>query len=225
MNEYNNHLYYNETTYEYDEIEYDIEGNPTQYKDKEIVFDKMNLVQYGTTTYRYDTNKIRKEKTTNNITTTYITIEDRIIEEKNSKYQIKYYYEINGILSFKYNEKEYKYIKDITNNIVGIVDEEGTIVARYIYDGWGNHLVIDKAGKENKEETFIGNINPIRYKGYYYDKETGLYYCNSRYYSPELCRWISPDSIEYLDPESINGLNLYCYCLNNPVNYVDPDGH
>ena len=40
-----------------------------------------------------------------------------------------------------------------------------------------------------------------------------------------MCRWISPDSIEYLDPESINGLNLYCYCFNNPVNYVDPDGH
>ena len=55
--------------------------------------------------------------------------------------------------------------------------------------------------------------------------ETGLYYCNSRYYSPELCRWLTPDSIEYLDPESINGLNLYCYCYNNPVMYADPSGH
>ena len=63
------------------------------------------------------------------------------------------------------------------------------------------------------------------YKGYYYDVETELFYCNSRYYSPELCRFISPDSIEYLDPESINGLNLYCYCMNNPVNYSDVSGH
>ena len=55
--------------------------------------------------------------------------------------------------------------------------------------------------------------------------ETQLFYCNSRYYSPELCRWISPDSIEYLDPESINGLNLYCYCMNNPIMYADPSGH
>ncbi len=54
-----------------------------------------------------------------------------------------------------------------------------------------------------------------------YDVETQLFYCNSRYYSPELCRFISPDSIEYLDPESINGLNLYCYCYNNPIMYVD----
>ncbi len=55
--------------------------------------------------------------------------------------------------------------------------------------------------------------------------ETGLFYCNSRYYSPELCRWISPDSVDYLDPKSINGLNLYCYCMNNPIMYVDPTGH
>ena len=55
--------------------------------------------------------------------------------------------------------------------------------------------------------------------------ETGLFWLSSRYYSPELCRWISPDSIEYLDPESINGLNLYCYCYNNPIMYADPSGH
>ena len=56
-------------------------------------------------------------------------------------------------------------------------------------------------------------------------EETGLYYCSSRYYDPEVGRWISPDSIEYLDPESINGFNLYAYCLNNPVMYVDSTGH
>lgn len=62
------------------------------------------------------------------------------------------------------------------------------------------------------------------YKGYYYDEETQLYWVSSRYYSPELCRWISLDSIEYLDSESINGLNLYCYCMNDPINYADPSG-
>ena len=58
-----------------------------------------------------------------------------------------------------------------------------------------------------------------------YDVETQLYWVSSRYYSPELCRWISPGSIEYLDPESINGLNLYAYCGNDPVNHIDPSGH
>ena len=67
--------------------------------------------------------------------------------------------------------------------------------------------------------------NPIRYRGYYYDTETKLYYLNARYYSPEWRRFISPDAAEYIDPETPNGLNLYCYCNNDPVNYADPSGH
>lgn len=67
--------------------------------------------------------------------------------------------------------------------------------------------------------------HPIKYRGYYYDTETGWYYLNARYYSPEWRRFISPDDTSYLDPESVNGLNLYCYCNNDPVNFVDPSGH
>lgn len=207
-------------------IEYDLNHNPTVYEDKTIQFDKVkNLIQYNATTYTYDTNGSRREKITNGVTTTYITINNKIIEEKNINYHIQYYYGINGIVGFQYNGEEYTYIKDLTGNVIGILDEEGNIVAKYIYDGWGNHKVIDNTNQENKEENFIGNINPFRYKGYYYDVETQLFYCNSRYYSPELCRWISPDSIEYLDPESVNGLNLYCYCYNNPISYSDPSGN
>ena len=91
-------------------------------------------------------------------------------------------------------------------------------------DAWGNHKVLDAAGTENTSDDFIGNINPIRYRGYYYDAEVGLYYLKSRYYDPEVGRFISPDDTEYLDPEKLDGLNLYAYCLNNPVMYVDPDG-
>ena len=98
-------------------------------------------------------------------------------------------------------------------------------MASYLYDAWGNHQVFDANGVENTNADFIGNINPIRYRGYYFDVETQLYWVSSRYYSPELCRWISPDSIEYLDPQSINGLNLYAYCGNDPINYADPSGH
>ena len=73
--------------------------------------------------------------------------------------------------------------------------------------------------------TAVANANPIRYRGYYYDDDTGLYYCNARYYSPMWRRFISPDNTSYLDPESVNGLNLYCYCGNDPVNYCDPSGN
>ena len=55
--------------------------------------------------------------------------------------------------------------------------------------------------------------------------ETNMYYCNSRYYVPEWCRWLTIDSVEYLELGSINGLNLFTYCSNNPVNMVDPSGH
>ena len=67
-------------------------------------------------------------------------------------------------------------------------------------------------------------MNPFRYRSYYYDTETELYYLQTRYYDPELGRFISQDSIEYADPETINGLNLYAYCGNNPVMNVDPTG-
>ena len=70
-----------------------------------------------------------------------------------------------------------------------------------------------------------GAVNSFRYKGYYFDDETGLFLVSSRYYDPETGRFISPDDISYLDPETIGGLNLYAYCLNNPVMYVDPNGH
>ena len=70
----------------------------------------------------------------------------------------------------------------------------------------------------------IAAKNPIRYRGYYYDEDTGLYYLNARYYNPEWRRFVSPDDTAYLDPESVNGLNLYTYCGNDPVNYKDPSG-
>ena len=70
----------------------------------------------------------------------------------------------------------------------------------------------------------IAEKNPIRYRGYYYDTETSLYYLKTRYYDPEVGRFMTIDGIEYLDPETINGLNLYAYCGNNPVMNIDPEG-
>ena len=78
--------------------------------------------------------------------------------------------------------------------------------------------------KTNSGDREIGKINPFRYRGYYYDVETGLYYLKTRYYDPEVGRFISQDDVSYLDPEHINGLNLYAYCGNNPVMFTDPNG-
>ena len=93
-------------------------------------------------------------------------------------------------------------------------------MVEYSYDAWGNCTI--NSSTTNYD---LAHDNPIRYRGYYYDEDTKLYYLNSRYYSPEFRRFISPDDTSYLDPESVNGLNLYCYCNNDPVNFVDPSGH
>ena len=136
---------------------------------------------------------------------------------------------LNKLVGFTYTTssgtKKYLYIRNIQGDITSIIDSEGNKVCSYIYDGYGNHIVLDQDDNLENDPLSIGHINPFRYRGYYYDEETGLYYLNSRYYDPSTCRFISPDNIEYLDPNSINGLNLYTYCGNNPIMYVDSSGH
>ena len=116
-------------------------------------------------------------------------------------------------------ERIYRVRRNVQGDVEKLVDVSGTVVVEYVYDAWGNHTVRDTSGEG------LGTLNSIRYRGYIYDTETGLYYLQSRYYDPEVGRFLSADSIEYLDPETINGLNLYAYCNNNPVMYVDPTGH
>ena len=124
-----------------------------------------------------------------------------------------------------YNNSKYIFKKNLQNDIIGIYDSSNNLVARYEYDAWGNHKVYDQNGNLNTTSYFIGNVNPFRYRSYYYDRETNLYYCYARYYNPDLCRWMSLDSLEYLEHETLNGMNLYAYCNNDPINFSDPEGH
>ena len=121
--------------------------------------------------------------------------------------------------------KIYFYAKNVFGDIVALYDYiSGDPVARYAYDAWGNHKVLTPEGNANSSPDFIGNINPIRYRSYYWDDDVKLYYLHTRWYDPEIGRFVNMDQIEYLDPETINGLNLYAYCGNNPVMNVDPTG-
>ena len=136
--------------------------------------------------------------------------------------KIIYLYDVNSIIGMVHTlngvESTYYFQRNLFGDVIGIYNTNGVKVGGYAYDAWGNHTVtLDTNG--------IATRNPIRYRGYYYDTETKLYYLNARYYNPEWRRFISPDDTEYLDPESVNGLNLYCYCNNDPVNYADPSGH
>lgn len=127
----------------------------------------------------------------------------------------------------KYNNAVYFYRKDAQGNIIALLDNDGDVVVKYVYDAWGNHAVLDANGNDIEVGDHIGNLNPFRYRSYFYDTETGLYFLKSRYYDPEIARFITIDDIQILSvsKEVINGLNLYCYCNNNPVNDKDESGY
>ena len=110
---------------------------------------------------------------------------------------------------------------------MALIDNNGNAVIEYIYDVRVNHTVLIANGQEidKSDVGHIGNKNPFRYRSYYFDTETELYYLKSRYYDPELGRFITIDDITYLDPETINGLNLYAYCGNNPIMRTDENGN
>ena len=201
-------------------------GYPTSIANHILTWNKSGtLNQWDQTTYSYNIKNQLIQKVGNGITTNYYAINHKIHQINIGTNILKFFYALDKLVYFTYNGTRYFYVFNAHNDITHLVDDTGNIVASYIYDAWGNHQVLGASGIENTSADFIGNINPYRYRGYLYDTETQLYWVSSRYYSPELCRWISPDSIEYLDPESINGLNLYAYCGNDPINKYDPTGH
>ena len=136
-------------------------------------------------------------------------------------------YDSNGDpFGFKYNNTEYYYVKNAQNDVTAITDSAGKVIANYYYDAWGKLLsVTDANGKAITASTNVAIINPIRYRSYYYDTETGYYYLSSRYYSPDMCRFLNADS-EIADVGGdILGYNMFAYCMNSPVNMTDPIGN
>ena len=113
------------------------------------------------------------------------------------------------------------YVRNAQNDITGLIDASGTLVVEYKYDAWGKLL-----STTGSLASTIGVRNPFRYRGYYYDTETGLYYVGSRYYDPEIRRFISADDVSSLDRDvcSIHQYNMMLYCEGNPVNKLDEDG-
>ena len=187
---------------------------------------RLSIVEIGTKKYlyKYDSLGQRVIKEEGNNKERYQYQDGRIKQvEKEGEYSLIYSYSSNGIIQSvseisNKDIKTYFYLIDIIGNIVGLVDENGNIVVEYDYSSYGKVEV-------KKDTVGISKKDHIRYKGYIYDEETKLYYLISRYYDPEIGRFISPDSVEYIEPSSISGLNLYVYCCNDPINMYDPSGN
>ena len=111
---------------------------------------------------------------------------------------------------------------DILGNIYGIINSSGSYIVKYEYNAYGE--VTKNIIATSGDDLIVANHNPYMYKGYYYDDALQCYYLKSRFYMPSICRFISPDDHSYLDYEDLRGINLYCYCYDNPVMYEDGEG-
>ena len=198
--------------------EYDKMGNPTTYRGKSATWKGRQMLSFDGNNFTYDGLGRRTSK--NSLTFLY---DDRgnLLKQSND---LEFFYDFEGVTSVRHKKQMYFYLRDGQGNIIAIVDSTGSVVVQYYYDAWGNHKVVDANGDEITDQNNIGNLNPFRYRGYYYDTETGLYFLQTRYYDLEVGRFLNRDSVQYADPETINGLNLYAYCLNNPIEYTDPYG-
>ena len=107
-------------------------------------------------------------------------------------------------------------------DVLGITEADGNFIAQYLYDEWGKLLSIDTADEEGETAyREIAEANPLRCRGYYFDSETGYYYLQSRYYDPEICRFINADDVNYVDKDVSNGINIFAYCNNDSINNTD----
>ena len=176
----------------------------------------------NTYSYKYDDNGIRTEKTVNGITTHYLTVDGRITGQYDGTDTLYFRYNAdNSPIGFSLNGEEYLYLKNIQGDVEEILDKNGNSVVKYAYNEWGKLLSVT-----GSMAAAVGRINPIRYRGYYYDGETGYYYLQSRYYNPDICRFINadePDTVSAVIDKEANA-NLFAYCKNSPVNLNDSSG-
>ena len=218
-------------------ISYDANGNPLTYRDGMSMTWK-NGRQLATFTngdtsisYGYDSDSVRTTKTVNGVKYTYAYLNGQLLYETRGDAKFYYSYDSNGILyNVRYTltdggtEYSYYYTHNSRGDIVGIYNGAGELKAHYEYDAWGNVISItDNNGNVITNPNHIGNLNPFRYRGYYQDTETGLYYLMSRYYDAVTHRFINADGY-FQSGGSILDANTFAYCGNNPVNLSDPNG-
>ena len=192
-----------------------------------------------TTTYTYDSNGLRTSKTTGDDVTEYTYLGSSLVYQVTNKGQsdevsLYFYYDDTGLAAFYYESAQYPsdngiyhYVKDIQGNIWGLIDSNGELIARDHYSAYGEYwskwYVEEGPTSVLQRNNRVRNANPFHYRGYYYDEETDLYYCQSRYYDPDVGRFINTDSAIGVNND-MAGYNLFVYCGNNPVSRYDDGG-
>ena len=209
-------------------ISYDAVGNITAYQGRTLTWYRGSLLQNLTlngkkAVYHYDSEGHRVQwKDLNGISHKNYWCGNKLMGTKYGDVLVQFVYGADkSPLMLKKGEKEYYYLYNSQNDVIGLIDSDGKQVVNYSYDAWGKQTGLTDTSGEN-----IGKLNPFRYRSYCYDDDTKLYVTASRYYDPELCRFLCADNFDVVKAEmfSMNGKNLYVYCCNNPVNAVDEEG-
>ena len=213
-------------------------GNPvTYYNGRDYHFDWSKgrqlteaVVGGQTVKYAYDMAGVRSSKQVGDTTYSYTTLSGKVMRQA---------WGDNNALEFVYDDSSqpfaviykhgsaaelYYYLVNAQGDVAAILDSSGTMVAFYDYDAWGNCTVYNSSAKVLTDPTSIANLNPLRYRGYYYDAETGFYYLQSRYYDPAICRFINADTFATTDANGFLSANMFAYCENNPIMRTDESG-
>ena len=212
------------TSFNGQDIIYDEIGNPLSYRGMTMQWKGgrrlASLTKDGlSVSYEYNTDGIRTQKTVNGVTTKYYLDGSSVLRQVTGNDVLEFFYDSNGVVGFYYNNTPYYYLKNIQGDVVGILDANGTQVVSYTYDAWGK--LIETTG--TLADT-ISQLNPFRYRSYYYDSETGLYYLNSRYYDAETSRFLNADGYVQTGQGMLDK-NMFAYCMNNPIVMADASGN
>ena len=228
---------------------YDDSGNPTKYKGKTLEWEGKRLARYNESDMKYtdlsydgngllagyfysNTYSIWGGATFTTTMTREITRDgDRILSEKVTEYNpetnsttvknIMYAYDEKGVSGMTVGGKKYYFVRNVFGDVTAIYNTSRVKCAEYAYDAWGTmYITLDTEG--------VGSLNPFRYRGYYMVSCIGLYYLTTRFYDYTTGRFLNADVPSVGMESGFNipeGCNLYSYCLNNPISYVDPTGH
>ena len=207
-------------------ISYDLSGNPLNWRNaSSLSWDGRRLAGMTLTdgtelAFEYNADGLRTSKTVGNSIVQYVWNDGNLVAEIRDGYTMKFLYNNGEAAGFSYNGADYYYGKDSFGVIRYLYNTSGEIVTTYTYDAWGNVLSVDGTLAET-----VGTVNPMRYKSYYLDPETGWYYLQSRYYDPAVGRFLNADDVSNAGiTHTLLSQNLFAYGENNPIVNDDYSG-
>ena len=204
-------------------IQYDEIGNPLTWRlGVNLTWEagrRLSTLQKGETSvsYTYNAEGTRIGKTVNGRSKNYLWDGGKLLSQTFANDTQVFLYHGDSRVALEFMGQLYYYVYNLQGDVVGLVDKTGTTMVTYKYDVWGK-----PESTTGPMATTLGVANPFRYRGYYYDTESGFYYLQSRYYDPEVGRFLNADA--YLNSGHMLGTNAYVYCYNNPVMYADYTG-